>query len=430
MKYFVQEEVKLLRAPELEEWAKNNKNKKVAVQVAKNNFETGREISKALQRNEIETHILADSDRCCLDWVAIAHSTPECIIKRSFSCPLLNLSKSNKLSKKYPVHQYIPEGKVLLRAQADIETNEIREILSKYRIFLAVDILCMESYAILKEYLETILGKEVEQWEYQQEHSENVLILVLSENEGFSLYFSENYNSILLNKEMLSDTCTTVKKLIQVESELSIRRTKLLISKMALVDTLKSAKRIGIVFTSADHMELINVIAKYLDMHNKKFYQFFVNGLKPNKLGNFVGIDVFIVIQCPFSSFCFESNILALRPYDLLLAFREDWDGKYSTNLEVAYRDLISEIKRRPAIEECTEIAVLQIKNSINTLKLARNEVCTKEQAQKYFQTGEYMKKVEGITIAETVSEEPTDALVEGYSGIPTEYKSKLDKNM
>ncbi|KAI5189877.1 diphthamide biosynthesis protein 2 [Nematocida minor] len=428
MKYFVSKEVKLVTKEEIFNGACTKDGEKAGIQVAKNSFESGKEISDILQKNGTHSHILADSDRCCIDWVAVSHAQPDFIIKRSFSCPLLNTTRSRKIAHTYPVYQYIPEPTLQLNSTESTNqcSSSTTDALSSCTVYLAVDVLYTSQYAEIKEHLESITQTAIKDWSYQEKVEENHAILVLSDNEGFISYFTENYSCILLGRETLQSRDKTMK---QIENEVCMeqKRAKMLISKMALADTLKRAERIGVVFTSADHMDLIDVISKYLDMNNKKFYQFYINGLKPNKLGNFVGIDAFVVIQCPFSSFRFEENIIALRPYDLLLAFRSEWSGEYSTNLEVAMEEITKEIAKEQNKEELGEeqTSMLQIKSSINTLRLAKNEVCTREQAQRYFQTGEYMKSVSGIMIEENVKENANDELVQGYSGIPTEYTKK-----
>lgn len=420
MAYFSSKEVKLLVKDQLSDPGCIEGKSKVAVQVAKNSFQTGREISEILSAREIEVHILADSDRCCIDWVAVVHSQPDkVVIKRSFSCPLLYMAQSKKIEKKYEIYQYIPEIDNLPKEFVENGATP-REDLLKYKFYLAVDILFMSGYERIKKYLERTLSTEIEEWTYGKEVEERHIVLVVSENEGFKEYFKENCNSIVLTVEEMQRPEETLSRIEEEEKAMQRNRMKLLIKKMSVADTLKNSARIGIVFTSADHMGLIDLISKYLDMNNKKFYQFYINGLKPNKLGNFVGIDAFVVIQCPFSSFRFEENILAVRPYDLLLAFKKDWDGKYITNLEVAHREITEEIEKEEEVENI-EITAIEIKSAINSLKLAKDEIYTKEMAQKYFQTGEYMKDII-LTIKEEIPETSNDKLVKGYAGIPTEY--------
>ncbi|KFG26380.1 uncharacterized protein NESG_01502 [Nematocida ausubeli] len=425
MKYFLSNEVKTACADKCHgEWLDDIPQEKVGIQVAKNSYSTGRDISRMLLQHKIESHILADSDRCCIDWVAVQHAQVKCIIKRSFSCPLLNLSRSKKITDSYKVIQYITECNISVDLDASSLTTDTPYFPPECEIYLAIDVKYIHAYEKIQEYLGRVLGREVKEWKYSQAE-ERSIIIVLSEDRGFIDYFVDNYSCILIEEKLLTQRLELLKKIKEDAKTLEVRKTRALVAKMANIDILKSASKIGIVFTSGDHMDLIDLVSKYLDMNNKKFYHFYINGLKPNKLGNFVGVDAFIVIQCPFSSFRFEENIIALRPFDLLMAFREEWDGRYSTNLEVAKHGISEEIKKKTETQTASETgstSLLQITSTMNALRLSKDEVCTAEQAKKYFQTGEYLKKVSGITIESTV-EEANDDLIEGYSGIPTEYK-------
>ncbi|KAI5184047.1 diphthamide biosynthesis protein 2 [Nematocida sp. AWRm78] len=424
MKYFLDSSIKTVSKQELSDFLDQAEYEKIGVQVAKNNYESGKEVCDIAKQGGIESHILADSDRCCIDWIAVQHAQVNCIIKRSFSCPLLNVSRSKKLIEKYSILQYVPECTINLDIlDGDVLKDDFVD-LSMHAVCLALDIKYSAHYKKILEYLEKVLHTQITMWSYSKSNKPQ-LVLVLSEDQGFIDYFIDNYNYILLTKDILENRHKLLDKVRADIQTLDTRKTRAIISKMAYIVVLKQAKRIGIVFTSGDHMDLINLISKYLDINGKKFYQFYINGLKPNKLGNFVGIDVFVVIQCPFSSFKFEENIIAMRPYDLVLAFSEAWNGEYTTNLEVAKERISEEIKKstaRSQIVETNETAILQVTSTLNALKLSKNEICTKEQAEKYFQTGVYLKKITGITIEETVKE-TTDDLVMGYSGIPTEYK-------
>ncbi|OAG31102.1 diphthamide biosynthesis protein 2 [Nematocida displodere] len=439
MKYFKNHNVELILEDGFIEGLEEKTELKVGIQVHKNQIETGEEIRNLVIRKHsspscaMDCVVLADSDRCCVDWVAVMHSSVEYIIKASFSCPLLNTKRSPKITEKYRVAQFTRNMVYTPEPITTHRNKELETFLHAYSFLLAADSSYLSAQEQMVQYFQQVLGIEIELWTYDAQTTATTIVLVISENHGFIDYFKDSTNAIVF-KQHETTSPNTICRIVREHSEaVEGSRAAKLISKLAVGDEIKKAGRIGIVFTSGDHMELVNTISKYLDLNGKKFYHFYINGLKPEKLGNFIGIDLFVVIQCPFSSFRFERNIIAVRPYDLVLAFSAAWNGEYTTRLEVAQTAISEEIlltekseksgkSGKSGVLETTLETALEIKSSYNLLKVEPGQVCTKEQAKRYFQTGEYLKKIEGIIVPEKAEKPPSTDLHQGYSGIPTDY--------
>ncbi|KAI5186827.1 diphthamide biosynthesis protein 2 [Nematocida homosporus] len=451
--YFVNQKIDLVAQKDLDVLSEVV-GSKLAVQVAKNGIKDGCRIKQEVERavsEELECVVLADSDRCCVDWVAVTHADADVLLKASFSCPLLNSSRSAKLKRVVRVMQYLPS--VQLDCQ-ELLDPKYAGVWSKHwpdlSFYLAVDSHYLAGQIEIAACLTHLMGRPVRLWTYNEEIvKEAAVVVVVAKDPGFIEYFKENYTAAILSAANWTSLSVLESQLQAELTQAELTKTRKMVSKLALAERIQAARTVGIVFTSGDHMALVDIIAKYLDMHQKKFYHFFINGLKPQKLGNFIGVDLFVVIQCPFSSFRFEENIVAVRPYDLLLAFRQHWDGTYTTNLEAAHDQILMEIqavtdsdttptdsetiptdtKTNPILaqdksnSESQTSQALQIKSEYNLLRIQPGEVCTQEQAARYFQTGEYLKTLQGLGVPETAEQESlNNTLMEGYSGIPTSY--------
>lgn len=427
MEYFISQKIKLVFEDNTDSFA-IEKEKKVGIQVKKNNVVLGEKIKGQVERKcgSINPVILADSDRCCIDWVGIFHSNIEYLLKASFSCPLLGVRRSSKNTKNIEIGQYIPAKKIAIKC---IPTQEKHgsNVFKGTPVYLAADSSLFTVQKYIQEELSALLQAPIKIWKYSTELEDNSAILVISDNKGFIEYFKENTRCVCLTEKDLEDKYLA-KKIATKSSLIDTERTKKIVSKLALADKIQKAKVIGIVFTSGDYMDLVHSIAYYLDMHGKKFYHFFINGLKPEKLGNFIGVDAFVVVQCPFSSFRFEDNIIAVRPYDLVLAFAKEWDGKYQTDLEIASRVIVQEIQRKRSISgKNSKEQFLQIKSGANTLDLRSKAVQT-EQLTQYFRTGEFLKRIQPNTIPESMPDNPErNKILAGYDGIPTNYRRVED---
>ncbi|KAI5172298.1 diphthamide biosynthesis protein 2 [Nematocida sp. LUAm3] len=429
--YFINEQIEVLRRQDLKDVESREKDRKVAIQVEKNNIEQGERIKReiSIEDRKEPCVVLADSDRCCVDWVALLHSHADVLVKASFSCPFLGAKRSEKITKDIKIYYYPTAAPLEIddnKEERSMPVNTLKSI-EKHALFLAVDSFYLTERENIRKHLSNILKREISFWEPSKKLPQDSLVFVLSENQGFLEYFRENHFSIDLSIDSLKEAKKLIAEISESVESIEQKRMRLIISKVSLAERIKEAETFGVVFTSSDHMDTVNILSKYLDQHRKKFYHFYINGLKPQKLGNYIGIDVFIMVQCPFSSFRFEENIVIARPYDLILAFRPQWQGEYLTDLQESARQIEKEIQlieAETSNSSDSKTESLVIKSQCNLLKLQPGEICTKEHAIQYFRTGEFLKAVEGITIQKSIPQENySDSLEEGYSGIPMSYK-------
>lgn len=456
----------------LSSWLNALPRPRVGVQVSKKNLVVGsrilREVEKcsvsprSVRENECDSNspfpapvILCDSDRCCIDWVAVHHSGSQWILKQSFSCPRLGSVAGNKLGNGCRIAQYVepldsPRFSFGVPSPGSCEVKksvlEPRDLIRAYSdIHLAVGVDYFPVCGKIRGFIEEILGAKVSAWEYpgppDSAYSSSSLILVVSRNKGFQTYFRESGPlSVALDIDDLSSHSAFLKRMKEAVPGAGERKRRMLVQKLALAEKIKHAGTIGIVTANATDAYISRVLAAYIDAHGKKYYQFYINGLKPNKLGSYIGIDVFVVVQCPFSSFEFEGNITVARAYDLLLALSPEWDGAYTLCQETAIARIRADLERKKREEKTTVITdtepeqktkdptrntpstILAPRSIVNSLKIPRGpgSVCTAEQAAAYFRTGEYIKSISAPTIPESHS--GPSKMVQGYSGIPTNY--------
>jgi diphthamide synthase subunit DPH2 len=402
-----------------------------------------------LSRRDGKRHVvLADSSRCCIDNVAANHSLVDCIIKTGYTCPLIRgIYGGEAVARKVFYFREEDERNKVLEKRIEKMSGERRGELEKIdeallpllrKIFekkvlvaLSPDLLYLEDgvLGIFKHIREQACAKggSLELWRYEedlQEHRGSLgsKIIAVSDEEKFTGYFMANYpDHVLLGTADLSPLSGLCEKLVaEDESQAAQRRSTYIIGKLHLAEKIREASTVGIVFTLPEHIDLAEPIKAYLDMHNKKFYTFFLNGLKPDKLGNFLGVDVFVIVQCPFYHFKFDSTIVSVHPFDLVLAFSEKWDGVYSTRL-----DYTTEEMRRGMgpMEKTSAGRLLAVREGCNRLTLCGDLPETRVRG--YFRTGEALREMGGMFVKRSAEnpEELENTIKLGRTGIPTEYR-------
>ncbi|KAI5192402.1 diphthamide biosynthesis protein 2 [Nematocida sp. AWRm77] len=442
MQYFLSKDIKVVQRNTLREFIGADRECTVGIQVDKNSLACGEKVKKEIDEEYslVESVVLADSDRCCADWVAVEHSKADYLLKESFACPLLG-AKRNPRSRACRVGAYTSCVEYTPIPQSCVLSFSFQEQIQTHALYLAVDTHYLSVCSSVRSQMERWLGTTVHMWEYSVSLPENHLVLVLSSVFGFVEYFQDNTKCVSLCMQDVLSCAKLVQRIEEGMASAERERAGRLIQKIHLGEKIKKARVFGIVSTSAEHMDLVWSMSKYLDQKGKKFYHFFINGLKPQKLGNFLGVDVFVVVQCPFSSFRFEEAVVSVRPYDLVLGLCNEWDGLYTTNLECALEKMLSltgaseglpdtpSLSDVSSTERSLSLQSLEITSGCNLLKVPHGEMCTQEQAVKYFQTGEALKAFSSITIqenlppAESSASSLSDALQRGYSGIPTNYQ-------
>ena len=83
-------------------------------------------------------------------------------------------------------------------------------------------------------------------------------------------------------------------------------------------------------------MEVIQNLSDLITKVGKRVYIFSIGKPNPAKLGNFLDIDVFILVACPENSLLDSKEFLRpiITPFEALLAFGDlEWTGLYDLNL-------------------------------------------------------------------------------------------------
>ena len=83
-------------------------------------------------------------------------------------------------------------------------------------------------------------------------------------------------------------------------------------------------------------MEIIQNLSDLIEKVGKRVYVFSVGKPNPAKLGNFLDIDIFILLACPENSLLDSREFLkpVITPFEAFLAFgNQEWTGLYDLNL-------------------------------------------------------------------------------------------------
>ena len=120
-----------------------------------------------------------------------------------------------------------------------------------------------------------------------------------------------------------------------------------LIRRYRNVQTIKSAGTIGILVNTLslkDSIPLLERMRSAITQAEKKYYTFVVG--KPNvaKLGNFEVVDVWVVLGCPQGGMIMDDDEYIkpiVTPYELQLAFNDEWTGKWLLQFKQVLNDVI-----------------------------------------------------------------------------------------
>ncbi|KAI8923793.1 putative diphthamide synthesis protein-domain-containing protein [Entophlyctis helioformis] len=132
------------------------------------------------------------------------------------------------------------------------------------------------------------------------------------------------------------------------------RVNKLLMRRYFMVQKARDADVVGIVVGTlglAAYMPVIENIKRLVLANGKKPYLLAVGKPSPAKLGNFVEIDVFVLVACPENALLDTRDFLKpiVTPYELKVALDRnmEWDvAKYELDLVPVDRVLVAEIDR------------------------------------------------------------------------------------
>ncbi|XP_028408526.1 2-(3-amino-3-carboxypropyl)histidine synthase subunit 2-like [Dendronephthya gigantea] len=118
---------------------------------------------------------------------------------------------------------------------------------------------------------------------------------------------------------------------------LSVNR--LLMKRYYLIERAKDARVVGILIGTlgvANYLTILQRIKKILRQCGKKCFTFVTGKLSPEKLANFMEIDVFVLIACPENSIICSQEFYRpiITPFEIEIACTRarDWTGEYITD--------------------------------------------------------------------------------------------------
>lgn len=110
-------------------------------------------------------------------------------------------------------------------------------------------------------------------------------------------------------------------------------RVRFLISRLALVDKVRTRRTFGIFFSSAEYRTLAEKVSKFLEKRGRETLLVFVRDISWERLVAIEFAEVFVVIDCPFyTHFDIKTHVPLVTPFEVALSFKETWDGKYGIN--------------------------------------------------------------------------------------------------
>ncbi|KAF7699548.1 tRNA (guanine(10)-N2)-methyltransferase [Cucumispora dikerogammari] len=171
-------------------------------------------------------------------------------------------------------------------------------------------------------------------------------------------------------------------------------KTKFLISRLSKIEKAKTKTIFGIFFTSIFYENLVNKLRIFLHSINKKVYKFFLRDINETRLNCFDGIECIIVVDCPFQIEFIDFHIPVLVPYEIQIAFGDNWKGEY----------IINRFDLKPEFSKETQL----MKIIYATGKLVKHN--NSEQAVQY----------------QNISDNEEPQILMGFSGIPNSYEHHI----
>ncbi|KAJ3308150.1 Diphthamide biosynthesis protein 2 [Blyttiomyces sp. JEL0837] len=122
--------------------------------------------------------------------------------------------------------------------------------------------------------------------------------------------------------------------------EESAKVNRMLMRRYALVQKAKDADVFGIVVGTlgvVSYLPMIDSLKRLITSRGKRPYLIAVGKPNPAKLGNFLEVDVFVLVACPENSLVDSKEFLRpiITPFELQMALSHgrEWDGSYVTDL-------------------------------------------------------------------------------------------------
>ncbi|XP_055380931.1 2-(3-amino-3-carboxypropyl)histidine synthase subunit 2 [Condylostylus longicornis] len=318
------------------DWIEKNNLKNVCLQFPDNYLPFSAKIHDDL-KNKAKIYILADTSygSCCVDEIGAAHVNADSIIHFGNACQ----SKVSRLSVLYIFAQKYLDFKKLYDDLNKLESStKQKEIF----IYFSQDYHHLLDKNLIKDFKNSVPKLSITLEKYpnsrEKQNSENSVIKIFvgkDDQHFFNLTMTESAsNWYLYNSE------EALLKEINPITTTFIRRRYYYIEKC------KDAKRLGIVVAtlSADgYLDIVKHIQQLARAHGIRSYILSVGRINSAKLANFMEIDCFVLVGCPFNNIYtskeFYKPIISI--FEAELALNPAWLCKFPEKYVTDFKELL-----------------------------------------------------------------------------------------
>lgn len=423
------------------------------------------EITKKVMAN---VFILGDTSygSCCVDEVAAEHFQADCIIHYGPTC----LSPTRRL----PVFYVLCAAPVDLTHASEQFQHFFPDQQSKVIIMAdtmyhhAVEPLCQQlkasyssvacSYLKLPEVDPSGQASHTQQTADDRPQEDNTTCMYCKCSRHFCLpkehsiddyyvYYLGEEGLALTNLMMTLSRCRfyTYNPSTRIGRQETLNINKALMKRYYMIERAKDASIVGIVAGTlgvAHTRDMIALLKTLLKNAGKKSYTFVVGKLNPAKLGNFLEIDVFVLVACPQNSLLDSSEFYRpiVTPFEMEVACNQarEWTGDYVTDFLQLLPGAAHHIPMKAVAPDSTDVSLISNKlrslgertpveaggggDSSAVVLRADNMAVSERSAET---AGEFLSARSWQGLERKLGETPVEKAMEGRSGIALGYESE-----
>ena len=261
--------------------------------------------------------------------------------------------------------------------------------------------------------------------------------------EDYSVFYIGKESLTLTNHMMAYNKC----QFYSYNPETSMCRketlnvNRLLMKRYYLIEKAKDAQVVGILIGTlgvASYLSILKRIKKVLRQSGKKFYTFVVGKINPEKLANFMEIDVFVLIACPENSLISSQDFYKpiITPFEIEIACTRarEWTGQYVTDFQELLPGAAHhvQIQNKENKEEVPDISLIsgqlrpvysqQENNNMQSDSLVVRNENTTLSTQHHTSAAEFLAQRSWKGLEVKRGETEVTKAVEGRSGIASAY--------
>ena len=249
-----------------------------------------------------------------------------------------------------------------------------------------------------------------------KESSSYAIMYVGSDTRPFfaNLLLSEASKNVPVYRMKVEDTQT-------LSIDFDHCQNRIFLKRLYFVQKVKASKCFGILVGtfSVNKLEIVlDQLKRLLRQNGKNFYTFVVGKINVPKLGNFLDVDMFVLVGCPENNLIFDQNIYKefhrpiITPIELLLGLSDDpFLSKYSLNFD----ELLDSISSNQSGSFETNLSTMPGQSSVLTaVNRDFASICLSQ------------KKSQGLQYEVNNGSLQDIKILEGRRGIASEYNEEI----